>query len=67
MGRPSIGSNIYGLKDSILNGKTGILFPVGNIEKLSDAISKMAENYELRLKLAKKGKQGFIKTLEMIS
>lgn len=55
-GRPSIGSNIYGLRDSILNGKTGILFPVGDKGQLSDAISKMAENYKLRLKLAKRGK-----------
>ena len=35
LGLPTIGSNIPGLVDSIEDGKTGILFPVGDIEALT--------------------------------
>ena len=38
MNIPSIGSNIYGLSDSIVNNKTGLLFEKGNITAL---INKM--------------------------
>jgi glycosyltransferase involved in cell wall biosynthesis len=35
MNIPSIGSNIYGLSDSIINNKTGLLFEKGNMTDLS--------------------------------
>lgn len=33
---PTIGSDIVGLVDSIEDGKTGVLFPAGNIKRLAD-------------------------------
>lgn len=38
MGTPAIGSNIYGLSDAIVNGKTGVLVPVRDSEALKEGI-----------------------------
>lgn len=38
MGTPAIGSDIYGLSDAIVNGKTGILVPVRDSESLKEGI-----------------------------
>lgn len=43
-GVPTIGSRIVGLVDSIEDGKTGILFPAGDIDKLVQAMVLMMEN-----------------------
>ncbi len=34
--KPIISSNTYGLKDTVINKKTGLVFQVGDIEKLND-------------------------------
>jgi glycosyltransferase involved in cell wall biosynthesis len=47
-GTPAIGYNVPGLRDSIQDGKTGLLVPQGDIDKLADAISKMLSDSELR-------------------
>jgi glycosyltransferase involved in cell wall biosynthesis len=41
---PTIGSNIVGLVDSVENNKTGILFPVGDIDQLTAAMLSFLEN-----------------------
>lgn len=43
MGRPCIGSNIYGVKEGIENGKTGYVFDVGNVDSMVDAVEKFIE------------------------
>ena len=53
-GIPSIGSNISGLSDSIVNNKTGLLVNVGDISSLSAAMIKLAEDDSLRMMLGKK-------------
>jgi glycosyltransferase involved in cell wall biosynthesis len=40
---PTIGSNIVGLVDSVENNKTGILFPVGDIDQLTAAMLSFLE------------------------
>jgi glycosyltransferase involved in cell wall biosynthesis len=45
-GVPTIGSNIVGLIDSIEDGKTGILFPAGDMDKLVQAMLSMMENQQ---------------------
>tara|TARA_B100000795_G_C22753738_1_gene420561 strand:+ start:222 stop:1310 length:1089 start_codon:yes stop_codon:yes gene_type:complete len=52
-GVPSIGSDIYGLRDSIIDGETGILFPVGSSIDLEKAIEKLIEDKILRKKMGK--------------
>lgn len=44
MGVPTIGSNIPGLVDSIEDGATGVLLPVGDIEALSNKMIDFVKN-----------------------
>ena len=60
-GIPSIGSNISGLSDSIVNNKTGLLFNVKDIANLSAAMIKLAEDDSLRLTL---GEQAMLRARE---
>ena len=52
MGLPSIGSNIYGLKDAIVDGETGLLVPPRSAKELHEAMKFMREN---RTKVAEMG------------
>nr|WP_241697619.1 glycosyltransferase family 4 protein [Mariprofundus sp. NF] len=47
-GIPAIGSRIYGLSDAIRDGETGLLFEAGNIDELTQAITMMTTNSEMR-------------------
>jgi glycosyltransferase involved in cell wall biosynthesis len=53
VGIPSIGSEIYGIADAIVNGKTGILFKQGDIEEISKTMLTLAKNKHLRQTLGK--------------
>ena len=44
LGVPTIGSNIPGLVDSIENGQTGVLFPVGDVDALAGIMMDCLEN-----------------------
>lgn len=48
MGVPAVGTNIYGLKDAIEDGKTGILVAPKNIESLRAALQVLLSNEEVR-------------------
>lgn len=52
-GTPAVGYNVPGLRDSIKDGRTGILIKQKNIEALADAVIEILENHELREKLSK--------------
>jgi len=43
-GLPSIGSNIYGLSDAIVEGETGLLVPVKSSKLLEEAMLKLVNN-----------------------
>jgi len=47
-GVPSVASKIYGITDAIEDGKTGLLFPAGDVAALTRALLKLIENRELR-------------------
>jgi glycosyltransferase involved in cell wall biosynthesis len=53
-GTPTIAYYVEGLKDSIQNGKTGILVENGNIVALANAIIDLLEDDTLRYNLSKK-------------
>lgn len=57
LGIPTIGSKIVGLVDSIEDGKTGILFPAGDLNKLSQAMLFMLKNPEQRNQMGQSAKQ----------
>ncbi|EGQ9892772.1 glycosyltransferase [Vibrio cholerae] len=52
VGLPTVASNIYGLSDAVLDFDTGILFEVGNPNKLSEALETMISSSEERNRLA---------------
>lgn len=52
-GLPSIGSNIYGLSDAIVNDVTGLLVPAKDISQLSKAMIRLVTDTDLRLKMGK--------------
>jgi glycosyltransferase involved in cell wall biosynthesis len=48
---PTVGSNIYGLSDSIVDGNTGLLVEVKHIGKLRDALLYLLQNDSVRKKM----------------
>jgi glycosyltransferase involved in cell wall biosynthesis len=54
-GTPAIASDVPGLRESVLPGKTGFLFRYGDIEDLSDKIIRIITDKELRDKFSKEG------------
>lgn len=50
-GIPSIGSRIYGLTDAIIDGQTGLLVPVGDMDALAGAMVRLASDADLRFRL----------------
>ena len=55
-GRPVITTNVPGCRESIINNRTGLLVPVKNSIKLSDAIIKLSTDRILLKKMSKAGR-----------
>jgi glycosyltransferase involved in cell wall biosynthesis len=55
-GIPSIGTNIYGLSDAIIDGKTGILIPRSDICALEVAMARLALNGDERRVMGEKAR-----------
>jgi glycosyltransferase involved in cell wall biosynthesis len=56
-GTPAIGSNVSGIKDSIVDGKTGLLFEYGNPNSLAEKIHKLINNKNSRNSMIKNAKK----------
>lgn len=63
-GLPAVASRIYGITDAVEENKTGLLFPVGDIEELVACLKKLLEDDELRLAM---GEQARLRTLNDFS
>ena len=63
-GIPAIGSNIYGLSDSIKDGETGVLVNVYSEKDLEKAMKKLLDNDILRIEM---GNKAFINASENFS
>jgi len=48
---PAIGTMIYGIEDAIEDGKSGLLYPMGNVDELYSCMKKLYDSPELRNKL----------------
>lgn len=48
---PSVASRIYGITDAIEDGETGILFPAGDINALSQSLLQLIKDKNLREKM----------------
>lgn len=47
-GVPAVASRIYGITDAMNDGETGLLFPAGNVAALTETLSKLITDNELR-------------------
>ena len=54
---PIVGSNIFGLKSSLINNFNGLTFKVGNIADLSTKLKNLINNQTLCVKLGKNGRE----------
>jgi len=54
-GTPVIASNVPGLKDSVIDGKTGLLFEYGNVQELSECMARILSDREYRENLIRGG------------
>lgn len=50
-GTPTIASDSPGLRDSVLDGETGLLVPHGDVDRLAAAMRRLLEDGELRARL----------------
>lgn len=57
MGVPTIGTDIYGLLDSIKHEETGLLVPPRNTEALVSAISRLLDDNSLRARMSTAAKR----------
>ncbi len=63
-GLPVVGTNIYGLKDLLKNGRNCITYEPDNINKLFLACCKFIENKKLRKKLGMQGRKKIVKNFQ---
>jgi len=52
-GVPTVGSDIYGLQDSIADGHSGLRYELGNVQALADCLLKLASDETLRKTLGR--------------
>ncbi len=57
VGIPAIGSDIYGIKDAIVDNVTGLLFPARNVEMLFEAMQIMVLDERVRKQFGLSAKQ----------
>jgi len=53
-GTPAVASNADGLRDSVKDGETGLLFPYGDHKMLADRVIRILKDEELRKRLTEK-------------
>lgn len=62
---PVIASDAYGLKDSFINGVTGLCCKMKNVESLYEAMKQLYKDNNLRKKMGKAGRDRIIKDFSM--
>lgn len=63
-GIPTVASRIYGITDAVEDGKTGLLFSVGDISMLTNALMMLITDQALRKKMGEAGRK---RALELFS
>lgn len=54
---PVVGTLATGMVDAVVNGKTGLLVPIGDVTALTNALLQVLENVDLRQQLGAAGRQ----------
>jgi glycosyltransferase involved in cell wall biosynthesis len=65
VGIPAIGSNIYGIVDAIVDGKTGLLHEVKNINDIAAKMIHLVDNAQQRKKMGQEAKKRAHKNFSM--
>ncbi len=60
LGKPVVATDVLGTQELVLNGVTGFLAPLGDIDKLSESIAMLIDNSALRAKMGMAGKDRVI-------
>lgn len=63
-GVPAVASRIYGITDAVEDGKTGLLFPAGDVTVLTQALLKLIMDMDLRQQV---GEAARVRALELFS
>jgi len=63
-GLPAAASRIYGITDAVADGKTGLLFPAGDVVALTNTLLALIEDQRLRHKM---GEAARVRALELFS
>jgi glycosyltransferase involved in cell wall biosynthesis len=56
-GLPTVASRIYGITDAVADGKTGLLYPAGDVAALLRALIKLIQDNEMRQQLGNSGRE----------
>jgi len=56
-GVPTVATRIYGLTDAVVDGETGLLVPVGDVDALTEAMGWLAEDADLRRRLGEQARE----------
>ncbi len=56
-GTPSVASDSPGLREAVLDGRTGLLAPHGDVDALAGAIRRLVTDRELRLRLGEEARR----------
>ena len=56
-GRPVIATDVPGCREIVRNEENGLLVPVKNANRLAGAITRLAENRQLRIKMGEFGRK----------
>ena len=64
MEKPIIATNIRGCREAVDNGKTGILVPLKNPEKLAEVIIYLFNNPEKAKEMGRKGREKILKEFD---
>lgn len=63
-GVPAVCSRIYGITDAVEDGKTGLLFPAGDVAALTQALLRLLEDRDLRQQM---GEAARVRALKLFS
>jgi glycosyltransferase involved in cell wall biosynthesis len=63
-GVPAVASRIYGITDAVADGKTGLLFPVGDVPALTQALLRLITENQLRQQMGNEARE---RALELFS
>jgi glycosyltransferase involved in cell wall biosynthesis len=56
-GKPVVGASATGIVDVVVDGETGLLYPVGDVQALAEALARLITDKALASKLARAGQE----------